>query len=139
MRIIKLSEEEFSDLQDVQEFFRDDLPHREPRGKFRITPGRIAKDGLQSDEQLLFSYKGVIYYVALSATGRLDNDDECQDEYPYYFQIDMDTLRSIEIDLAEIEARYHRETNETKSLVQTQGWPKIENLIFVKSLWDFLT
>jgi len=139
MRIVKLSEEKFPKLQDVEKFFRNRLPHWNPPGKFRITEGRIAKNGLQPGEEVLFSYNGMIYYIARSATGRLRNEDEYQNEYPFYFLVEMDTLRAVEITLHDVEQRYHKESGETKSLVQTQGWPKIENRIFVKNLWESLT
>ncbi|MCB0195750.1 MAG: hypothetical protein KDJ65_27620 [Anaerolineae bacterium] len=138
MRIIKLSEEIFSDLDDVMEFFRDYLPQRDPPGKFRITEGRIAQGGLEPGEEVLFSYNGKIYFMAQSATGRLANEDKHKDEYPFYFLVDMDTLRPVGMSLHDVEQRYHHETGETKSLVQTRGWPKIENEGFTTSFWDSL-
>ncbi len=139
MRVVKLSEEIFPELENVMMFFRDDLPERNPPGKFRITERRIAQDGLEPGEEILFSYNGQIYFIAQSSTGRLENEDEHQNEYPFYFLVDMDTLRSVDISLHDVEQKYHQETGETKSLVQTQGWPKIENETFVTSLWDSLT
>ncbi|MCB0170064.1 MAG: hypothetical protein KDJ97_05885 [Anaerolineae bacterium] len=138
MRIVKLSEEIFSDLESVMRFFRDYLPQRDPPGKFRITEGRITQDGLEPGEEMLFSYNGTIYFIAQSATGRLENEDEHQNEYPFYFLVDMDTLRPVEISLHDVEQRYHQETGETKSLVHTRGWPKIENETFITSFWNSL-
>lgn len=138
MRIVKLSEDIFPELEDVMVFFRDYLPERTPPGKFRITEGRIAQGGLEPGEEILFSYNGRIYFIAQSATGRLKNEDEHQNEYPFYFLVDMDTLRPVGISLHDVEQRYHQETSETKSLVQTRGWPKIENETFVTSFWDSL-
>ena len=138
MRIVKLSEDIFPDLESVMVFFRDYLPERNPPGKFRITEGRITEDGLEPGEEILFSYNGRIYFRAQSATGRLKNEDEHQNEYPFYFLVDMDTLRPVGISLHDVEQRYHQETGETKSLVQTRGWPKIENETFVTSFWDSL-
>jgi len=139
MRIVKLSEKIFPELEDVMEFFKNSLPNWNPPGKFRITDGRIARDGLQPGEEVLFSYSGIIRYIARSATGCRKNEDEYQSEYPFYFLVEMNTLQSIEISLRDVEQRYHHETGETKSLVQTQGWPKIENRIFANNLWESLT
>jgi hypothetical protein len=139
MRIVKLSKDIFPDLESVMVFFRDYLPERNPPGKFRITEGRIAQDGLEPGEEILFSYSGRIYFMAQSATGCLRNEDEHRNKYPFYFLIDMDTLCPVGMSLHDVEQRYHQETSETKSLVRTRGWPRIENEIFVTSFWDSLT
>ncbi len=138
MRVVKLSEKIFPKLEDVMVFFRDCLPERDPPGKFRITKGRIAQDGLEPEEEILFSYNGRIYFIAKSKTVRRKNEDKDKNEYPFYFLVNMNELHSVNISLHDVEQRYHQETGETKSLVQTQGWPKIENETFVAGFWDSL-
>ncbi|NIP22739.1 MAG: hypothetical protein GWO38_02710 [Phycisphaerae bacterium] len=56
MRIVKLSEDIFPELEDVIVFFRDYLPERTPPGKFRITEGRIAQDGLEPGERFYINF-----------------------------------------------------------------------------------
>ncbi len=137
MRVVKLSKEEFSELEDVRRFFRN-LLKRNPPGKFRITKGRIAKNALEPGEKILFSYSRRVYFIAQSASSRLKNEDKYQNKYPSYFLLDMDTLHPVDISLFDVEKRYHQETGETKHLVQAQGWPIIENETFATSLWESL-
>jgi hypothetical protein len=92
MRIVKLSEVEFEDERAIDDYF-DYLHEADPPGKFRITDRRIAEDGLEPGEYLIFSYNGTICRIALSASGRLDNKDEYKDTYPFYFKINLDTLQ----------------------------------------------
>lgn len=139
MRIVKLSQEEFPTLKDIRDYFEKYLPDTNPLGKIRMTSGRIAQNALELDEVLLFSYKGAICYIARSASGRLKNKDKYRYEYPYYFLVNLDTLHATEISLHYVEQLYHRMTTETKSLVQSQGWPMITNQSFADDLWRILT
>lgn len=135
MRIIKLSPElGFTKPSDVEDFFEFDLRNRQD-GRFRITKGRIRVDGLEIGEEVLFSLEGQVYYIARAASGRQDNDDQFSAELPFYFEVDISTLRRVNISLHEIERRLHTETNETKHIVQARGWPEIRNQGFVNNLW----
>ena len=70
MRIIKLSKEQFPTLNDARRFFRQELKGRNPPGKFRVTPGRIArKNGLQPAEPLVFTYDAQIIFAARAKSG----------------------------------------------------------------------
>src|SRR5262245_37083906 len=102
MRIIKLSTDEFETFEKVETFFTQ-LSSRTPIGKFRITKGRIAKDGLQIGEKLLFSYRTRVCYFAEAASGVFKNLDEYSEEYPHFFQVNVATLRPASISLYEVE------------------------------------
>lgn len=135
MRIIKLSAELGFDSPDyVISFFERTLPKRFD-GRFRITDRRIRADGLEIGEEVFFSFQGDVYYIARAASGRQDNHDEYSDDLPFFFQVNIPTLRRVSISLAEIERRLHEETNETKHIVQSRGWPEIQNQPFVNNLW----
>jgi len=138
MRIIKLGTEEFPNLDKVINFFEENLPSRTPPGKFRIPQKSIAEDGLKIGEKILFSYKCTVYYIAQSATGRLPNDDKYHNEYPFFFQIDVGTLMPTELSLHEIEKQFHQQTSETKSIVKSRKWVRIQNSQFTEKLWHSL-
>jgi hypothetical protein len=96
MRIVKLSSEyEFANVDEVDDYF-ENIGSRNPPGQFRITEGRIAADGLEIGERLIFSYQAAVYYIAQAASGRKNNSDELHVDYPYFFLINLDTLHRIE-------------------------------------------
>lgn len=134
MRIVKLSEKIFPNIKNVHDFFQNDLK-TDPIGKFRFTKGRISATALQPNERVLFSYKGVIYYKAVTITGRQNNVDSYKQMYPYYFNIDIDTICPTKIKLHELEKMY-KDISKTKiSLVHTQGWPIIVENYISEKMW----
>ncbi len=137
MRIIKLSVDVFETFDEVVSFFGEYLPERDPPGKFRIPKGRIAEDCLGDGEPLLFSYESAVVFTARAASGRCRNGDEYSDEYPFYFQVDMRTVRRTDVSLAEVEARL-RTTGVTKQIVQSQGWPTIPDSPERNAIWESL-
>jgi hypothetical protein len=137
MRIIKLSSEEFETVGKVISYFEEDLPMRTPSGQFRIPRGWIAEDGLTVGEPLFFSYQGEVLYSAKAGTGRQNNRDEYSDEYPFYFLVDMKTVRRIAISLEELEERL-RATGRTKAIVKSQGWPTLPDSPSRDELWSSL-
>lgn len=137
MRIIKLSTEEFETIKDVVTYFEEHLPSTNPPERFRITERRITEDGLEIGEPLLFSYQTTVLFTAEAASGRLDNNDEKSDTYPFLFLVNMATLRPSEISLYDIEEQLHQ-TGERKSLVQSQGRPIIPDSPFSENLWQTL-
>jgi len=78
MRIIKLSSKD-PDMQtkaDVRTFFDDYLPREaSPAGKFLLTRGRIAEDGLSIGEKLVFSYHPKLVYLGHAASGVAPNTE----------------------------------------------------------------
>ncbi len=138
MRIIKLSEKIFNSSKSITNYFTNDLIKSVPPGKFRFTKGRIAKDGIRPNEKILFSYKGTIYYKAISLSGRIKNSDNYSSIYPYYFQVDTNSISSIKISLHEFEEKYHKIAKDTKSIVQSQGWPSINNENYEDILWNYV-
>jgi hypothetical protein len=138
MRIIKLSDKDkdFPTRERVDYYFQHKLPNKNLPGKFLLTKGRIAKDGIESGEQLIFSYKTEILYIALSASGRIENLDEEVDMYPFYFLIDMDSLTPAKGLLSDIESIcFNYEIN--KNIVHSQGWPRIQEPV-TEIIWDIL-
>lgn len=135
MRIIKLSPlMGFNEATDVFSYFEETLP-QDNRGRFRFTPGRIRADGLDLGEVVLFSHAGHVYYMARAASERLDNTDEWRDTLPYYFEVDLASIRRVDISLHDIEQRLQAVTGEFKHLAHSQGWPEIDNQVFEDSLW----
>ena len=122
MRIIKLSTKEFKTLDEVIEWFKNDLPSRIEPGMCQITHGRIAKDKLNPGEPLLFTFQSRVVFLARTASGLRANYDEYQVRYPYYFLVDMEKVRQVDIDLQEIENQLHK-AGFVKNFVITQGWP----------------
>jgi len=135
MRIIKLGTSEFSNFEEIEFFFSDDLPNRKPSGKFLIPSPLIGKSGIETGEQLLFSFKGIIYFAALSASQRMDNQDKNADKYPYYFLIDLKSLKRINISLIEIE-EILLQHDKAMSIVKSRSWPKITDISVVKLIWQ---
>lgn len=138
MRIIKLSDrdKDFPNCESVGYYFQYKLPNRNPPGKFLLTKGRVAKNGIEIGEQLIFSYKSKILYLALSASGRRDNLDEDVDMYPFYFVVDMSTITPVKGSLTGIESICSK-ANVHKNIVRTQGWPSIPEPVG-KIIWDVL-
>ena len=127
MRLIKLSQDTFESMDAVREFFDGELRGRCPEGKFRFTEGRIAEDGLRPGEQVLFSYKSVVRYIASADSGRALNRDEVRDAYPYFFLVNMEALRPTEFGLADFETSLVERAGHCGCLVHSQGWPIIED------------
>ncbi len=134
MRIVKLSADEFPDLEDVDWFFEEELAAREPRGKFRIPRGWIAADGLQPGEPILFSYRSIVRYSALAGSGRQRNNDDQRERYPYYFVVDPETLQPATISLVDVERRL-RAVGVEKVIVKVQGGPIVTSSPGVNELW----
>lgn len=139
MRVIKLNTtKEFPALEDLERYFDNDLPSRNPPGKFRLTKGRIAEDGLQPGERVIFSYKCCVCFVAYAASGRMENTDEYQNDYPYFFIIDLDHVRQTNFSLQKLEDRLLHKSNEKKYIVRTQGWPRISDTKITESIVESL-
>lgn len=134
MRIIKVSTQEFETEDEVISFFEEDLPNRTPRGQFRIPAGWIAEDRLEVGEPLLFSFEGEVLYSARAGSRRRKNSDEYRDEYPFYFRVDMDTLRPVQVSLEKLEKQL-RATGRKKSIVHSRGWPTMPDSPSRERLW----
>ena len=98
MRIVKMSTDIFEDEEQVHSFFKKELRSRgggTVGGKFRIPAGWIAEDGLKVGEPLLFSHQGVVLYSAKASSSRRTNDDEESEEYPFYFDVNVESIRPV--------------------------------------------
>jgi len=143
MRIVKLSTQEFADEKDVHSFFNETLPSRaagKAGGKFRITSGWIAEDGLHADEPLVFSYEAVLLYCAKAASGRRTNDDEESEHYPNCFYVNVESIRPVKenITLLELQERLDRVTGTKRNIARSQGWNSIPDSEVTDELWASL-
>ena len=112
MRIVKLAkteEKRFATREGVRRFFLNEIGRRKLRGKFYVTPGRIAPDGLRPGEQLVFTYQARVVFSARAESRLLPNDDAEQEhqKYPNYFVVDLATLREADEDVHDIEREYN--------------------------------
>ena len=125
MRLIKLSREEFGTADELEKYFSETLPNRNPPGLFRITNGRISEDGLLPGETILFSYNNNICFITTAKTGRMSNTympDE-DNKYPYCFKIDLPP-RKASIPLEDLERKLQEMISFKKSY-KGSGWTKI--------------
>lgn len=127
MRVIKLSIKEFPTFDHLEDYFDRELPSRNPPGKFIFTARRIAADTLLPGEKILFSYKCFVRFVAYAASGRIKNNDQEQNRYPYFFVIDLQSVRRVKFALQNLEDWLRHEKSDIKCIVRTQGWPKISD------------
>lgn len=132
MRIIKLSKDEFENLEEVFDFFQRKLYYRNPEGQFRLPSSKT----IQKDEMLLFSYEKVVRFTAIAKEGVSENHDELSVDYPYHFIIDMDTLESAKMSLEKVEA-FVRGVYD-KSIAGARSWSKIPDSPTTNELWDML-
>ena len=135
MRIIKLGTGEFSNLEEVENYFENVLPYRNPPGKFLIPSPLIGKSGLNEGEELLFAFQGTIYFSALAASERMDNQDRpTKRDYPFYFLVDIHSLKRLRISLSEIEDILSQ-NDITMSIVKSRSWPMIEDQNATNQIW----
>jgi hypothetical protein len=135
MRIVKMSTEEFDTVDEIVSYFEEELPER--GGKFRIPAGWIAEDGLKKGEPMFFSYQGTVFYSAKADCGRRDNHDEFSDKYPFYLQIDVETICRVQLSLDELEEKLLA-TGRKESIVHSQGWPTMPDSPERDKLWSSL-
>lgn len=140
MRIVKLSnaEKRFVTLDGVRRFFLEELPLRTPPGKFQVTPRRIAQGGLIKDERLLFTYRARIVFTALAESGLVPSVGNESQKYPYYFTVDLTTLRKADEDFHKVERWYNQKTGANVRLVKTRGWNKLPDSTHTDELWKRL-
>lgn len=128
MRLIKMSKELTPSHAEVVAYFED--PESEFRtrhdtfGIFRFTKGRISPDGIHPGETLLFSYEGVIVYVAKAVTGPLPTVGPESTEFPYYLQVDLPSLKRASIPLIDLQNVITAKTGESIQLLG-QGWTRL--------------
>jgi hypothetical protein len=139
MRIIKLSQRDndFPDRVSVNTYFEVTLPNRSPVGQFLLTQGRIAKQGIEAGETIIFSYETEITHIARAASCRLVNSQGDSVTYPYYFLVDMSTISLAQGNLANVEAEL-AVVGVQKNIVRTQGWPRIQNSPEIDKIWNDL-
>jgi len=128
MRVIKLSPNDKHMLtrENVDWFFQSHLKEREPVGQFFITKGRISKNGIQPGETLVFTYLGDIVYIARSASIRLETAGSHANKYPFFFCVDVDSIKATSGKLFELEKMLRNEGLLNRNLVKSQGWPILE-------------
>ena len=142
MRIIKLSPNDHDMITRdmVSVFFQEKLAKRHPVGQFFLTSGRMSENGIAPGERLLFTYLGECIYQARAATGRMKNEEENSDIYPFYFCLDMETFANASGSLQELEDNLKNAKLLSKNLVRSQGWPTINDTsaLFTSKLDELL-
>lgn len=143
MRIIKLAEKEFKSMKDVFNYFEgnnNSLLTRNPKGKFRLTKGRIGAEKFFPGEKLAFTYQGYVCYKAISDTGVLENLDDKKQNYPNYFIIDIESIRRLKkfdsVQFIDDHLRNYR--NVGKNVAKSRGWVIIEDNESTDEFWDEL-
>lgn len=144
MRIIKLSPED-SDMRtisDVDNYFRVKLPSRDPMGQFFLTKSKISKDGMFPGEMLVFSYNKSIVYTARAASERRATEGPKAAAFPYYFCVDVDSIKPASVDLQDLERQLHVSKAHDKNIVQTRAWVPIkktlDNEAALSEIWNSL-
>jgi HNH endonuclease len=122
MRIIKVAD--FENEIDLANYFNRTLKQLKPPGLFTFPRG-IAENGLDVGDTLLFCYEGRIRYVAKAASKRLQNTFPKRDSNePHCFLIDMKSVRSMNVQISEVERRLKKSAGLLKSL-RGRGWTTI--------------
>ena len=103
MRVIKLSKDEFTNINSLNHYFDSTLKNRNPVGRFNLTKGKIASKGKKAlfrGEMILFTWNASLVRIARSASSLILSDTISDfngkgniQEYPNYFLIDMDSVR----------------------------------------------
>src|SRR5579884_3427730 len=137
MRFVKLARGEFGTIDAVRRLFREVIPKRTPPGKFRVTPGHIARDGLKPDEPLVFVYRTRVVLTARADSELLPNDDEERQRCPSYFVVNLDTLSEADVDLYEVERQYNEAAGADVGLVG-QSWNRLPDSAHTRAVWTWL-
>ena len=103
MRVIKLSIDEFPNINSLNTYFDSTLKERDSVGRFNLTKGKIASKGkkaLFNGEMLLFTWKTNLVRISRAASSLISSDSISEfietgnlQEYPHFFLIDMDSVR----------------------------------------------
>jgi hypothetical protein len=137
MRIVKMTEHEFEDRDQIDQFFEEYLFKRSPAGKFRMlctnndASPKISDNSLSIGEVLIFTFKNDIVWISESASSRIDNKEDEEEidlsEYPYYFTINMEKNRRVNsVPLKVFEKELKTIYPKLQNLVKSQGWPTIQ-------------
>jgi hypothetical protein len=139
MRIIKLSSKDpaMRTEADVREFFEDYLPHEaSPPGRFQLTRGRIAEDGLSIGEKLVFSYQSKLVYLGHAASGVAPNAEPDNGESPSFFLVDAQRIYRARGTLRDFEDALREKGLLQKNIVKSQGWPTLEDSPELDKIWQ---
>ncbi|HAM52380.1 MAG TPA: hypothetical protein DCP92_17420 [Nitrospiraceae bacterium] len=138
MRIIKLSPEDidFPDRNSVDVYFRQTLPNRNLAGQFLLTKGRIAENGIDQGELLIFSYKTEVVYLARANSNRIPNMGPQRTIYPFYFLVDLPTVTQGKGTLYEVEEALEEALHGVTNIVKTQGWPRFADSQALEEVWN---
>jgi hypothetical protein len=102
MRVIKLSIDEFPNINSLNTYFDSKLKEKDPVGRFNLTKGKIASEGKRAifnGEMLLFTWNTNLVRIARAASSLIsDSISELTEtgnpqQYPNFFLIDMDSVR----------------------------------------------
>jgi len=147
MRIIKLSpkDDAMRNREMVDDFFKRQLPG-EYQGEFGFPKGFISKNEFHAGENVVFSYKKEVVFLASSKSGVLDQDPNDRNSLKY-FEVDVSSVRPgkgslerLEAELRKLGVLFNRDKAGRKipKTILSKGWPKIEIPKRLKSSEDAL-
>lgn len=124
MRVIKLAKEEFPLREDVDEYFRSPESDFHRRG-FIFPKGRIAEDGVQPGEIVVFTYNAQAAYLAEATGPREDYDGPECPEKPFRLPLDTGSLEAIDVSLHDLLCWLGFDSSDAQRLTQSQGWLRL--------------
>lgn len=135
MRIVNLSSKdcEMRERNHVETYFEVTLPKKYD-GQFLCTERRVAQSGGMADGELLvFTYKGEVVYLALSASipKRIHDTDApsrghpCINRYYNLFYVDTQSIRRGKGKIKDLEDALKSKGLHNGSLI-CSGWPKVD-------------
>lgn len=110
-------------------FFEEEIPRRSPKGKFVITRQKQNMPDIRKGTLLVFSYRTQCIYIARSAGPVIEENPRSKSydpKWPAYLVVDMDSLEPANARLLDYEKALRKETDHSGPLVQTRGWPLVD-------------
>lgn len=103
-----------------------------------MTKGRIAKNGLRVGEKVVFSWKGDVIYLGVARSGLEPYEGEQKWDQPYEFgfRLELGDLWRASGTLRSFERRVREKTGAFKNIVQTQGWPRLDDSGELDEVWN---
>lgn len=123
MRIVKLSKDVpgFEELRQCKIYFRVVLPWLKGEFSFAGVPNKIAKNGVEVGENILFIYSGII--IALAKAERL----ECNGKDVTSLIVDKDTIKVFDKQLMVVDLEKHLNScGYINSINNTPGWNTLD-------------
>ncbi|GMQ62472.1 hypothetical protein [Vallitalea maricola] len=132
MRIVKMSGEVFGfdSIEACKAYFKSVLPWQKGNFYFAGEANKIARNKLQSGDNVLFSFNGYIIAIA-KAEELLFNEDDRDNG----IKIDMDTLKIFQVSISTMDLEIELSNyGFTDSIYGSQGWNILNGEIETKAM-----